>query len=287
MASRVSINLLTSIFIIAGSLAVAFQVPGEERPHSVSIGSPNEGRLEHGVRFPDKGTGYLMNPGTTNRDARYGTNELIEAIIKIGADVERLEPGATLVVNDLSLPEGGTIPHHQSHQAGRDVDLLFYMKNAKGKNRRSRAVRFDSEGKGMGDADDVVFDTKRNWLVLRSLIENPDAHLQRVFVAERLRTLMMEWARAEGEPLWIIERAGEVMCEPAVPHDDHYHVRLFCTADDYRLGCRDSWPIFPWRRTELAPLGITDVETARPRPRKKSWRRRYVRKVRPGRVWCP
>ena len=282
-----SLKSLISLLILTGCLALSLSVPGEERPESTSIGDPNNGRIEHAIRMPDHGTGFIMNPGTTNRDAIYGTRELVDAIAQIGADVERQAPGATLIVNDLSLEEGGTIPHHQSHQAGRDVDLLFFMKDEGGEILRSRAVRFDGSGVGMGDATGVRFDVARNWMVLRSLIENDDAHLQRVFVAERLRTLMLDWARSEAEPAWVIERAGEVMCEPAVPHDDHFHVRLFCTAEDYRQGCRDSWPIFPWRRTELSPLGISNVETAIPRPRTKRSRRRRPARATIGRVWCP
>jgi penicillin-insensitive murein endopeptidase len=265
----------------------AGRAPGEQGRGAVSLGNSNEGRLENGIRIPERGPGYVATAGV-NQDAKWGTEELVGAIEAIAAEVARQAPGSNLVVGDLGFREGGEIPHHQSHQAGRDVDLLFYMADKAGAPVRSRAVRFDAAGKGaLEDGGEVRFDVARNWLVLRELVESRDAGLQRVFVAERLRSLLLTHAEAAGEPAWIIERAGEAMCEPAVPHDDHFHVRLFCTAEDYRRGCRDTWPIYPWRRTELAPLGIVDVETAPPQPRKASWKRRYVRRVTPGRVWCP
>ncbi len=293
-AHTIALWLLTPAVILCG-LSFAVHVAGEQRRGSTSMGNPNDGRLVNGAELVGRGPGYYSNPNTTNKNAKWGTDEMVGALKKIGTDMERWAPGATLIINDIGLPEGGTIPHHQSHQAGRDVDLNFYQLSTKGEIVRARAVRFDAEGKGVfgagnnnpSDDREVRFDTQRNWNVLRSLIENPEAHLQRVFVAERLRSLMMDWAEQEGEPAWIIERAGEVMCEPAVPHDNHFHVRLFCTVEDYRQGCRDSWPIYPWRRTEYAPLGISEVETAVPRPRKRSWRRRYKRAVFPGRTWCP
>lgn len=278
-------------------LTLSLAAPGQGHPDAVSLGNPNDGKLVNGLRLPDRGTGFFSNPHGVNSDAKYGTEELVGSIVKAAADVERWAPGATLVIHDLGFREGGKIPHHQSHQAGRDVDLLFYMHDKAGKIFRPRAVRFDAHGKGVYDgrtpddpSDDipVTFDTKRNWILLRSFIENPDAHVQRVFVSEGIRTLLMDHAREAGDPAWIIERAGEAMCEPRVPHDDHYHLRLFCTAEDYQRGCRDAWPIYPWRRTELAGVGLDDVETAirRPLKRRRRYRRRAPRKT-PGRTWCP
>ena len=292
-------NVLTAATLAASSVLLwSVVTPGQQgRTGSVSVGNPNDGKLVGGVRLPDRGPGYASNPGTTNRDAKYGTDELVEAIRKIGADVERLAPGATLVVNDLGLENGGPIPHHQSHQAGRDVDILFYLLDPAGHVVRPRAVHIDRAGQGVFDgltrddpSDDtkVVLDVRRNWIVLRSLVESSDAALQRVFVSEGVRALLIEHARAERQPAWIIERAGEVMCEPEVPHDDHFHVRLFCTDADYRLGCRDSWPIYPWRRSEMAAVGLADLETAirRPLPPGRRHRRPHPRRS-PGRLWCP
>lgn len=295
--TRARAYLINSIALAA--ILVASIAPGQERPGSLSVGNPNEGALLRGIRLPDSGEGFFSNPYSMNTDAKYGTDELIGAIITAAADVERRAPGATLYINDVGFREGGPIPHHQSHQAGRDADLLFYNFDAAGKVVRPRAVHFDGEGRGLsnngtpGDPSDdskLTFDVRRNWLLMRSFLENPDAQVQRVFVSEGIRALLLDYARAQGDPAWMIERADEVMCQPAVPHDDHFHVRLFCTAEDYRRGCRDAWPIFPWRRTELAALGITDVETAirRPLPGRRSSRPRRPRaRSSPGRLWCP
>lgn len=288
-----NIVLLASVVAIVLSLTGGTSL-GEQQPQSTSLGGPNDGKLINGVRLPARGTGYISNPGRTNRDADWGTRELVDALVKVGRDIEQWAPGAELIINDLGFQQGGPIPRHQSHQAGRDVDVLFYMLDGNDAVVRARAARYGDEGRatipgrrGGGGATSVRFDAQRNWYVMKSLVLNESANLQRVFVSEGLRELMLDWAAEHDEAPWVIERAAQAMCEPAVPHDDHFHIRIFCTAEDYRLGCRDSWPIFPWRRTDMARLGIPLVETAPPRTTTRR-RRRPRRAVPPfGRTWCP
>jgi len=285
---------------VAVACAVAFvsmRAPGEGRPRSTSIGNPNNGRLVGGVRLPDKAPGLLSNPYCPNKEAKYGTEELISTLLKAAADVEARAPGAKMWVNDLGFAEGGSISHHQSHQAGRDVDILFYANRSNGEIARPLAVHYNAKGQGTfnsgtrGDTSDdirLTFDRARNWEVLKSMIVNQDAHLARVFISEGLRSLLLEYGRTTGEPPWVLERAGELMCEPRVNHDDHFHMRLFCTEQDYAEGCRDSWPLFPWRRTELARSGIVDPQLGVRPPQKRARRRsRSPRRNTPGRTWCP
>ena len=289
--------LLGGTMLLAGLgvLSLDYGSAAAEGAGSLSLGNPNDGSLVRGVRLPDRGPGFYSNPHSPNPDAKYGTDETIRAIARVGLDLERWAPGATLYVNDIGFREGGPISRHQSHRAGRDADFLFYMNDLAGNVARPKGVRFDGSGAGTWNAgtpadpsDDrrLVFDTRRNWLVVRSLLENDDARLQRVFVSEGLRSLMLDWARENGEPDWVLERAADVMCEPATPHDDHFHIRLFCTADDYRQGCRDTWPLYPWRRTQLAARGLLEVELGL-RPPTKSGRPARPRLNTPGRLWCP
>jgi penicillin-insensitive murein DD-endopeptidase len=283
-------EILFATILALTAVLLASQGSSESSAGTLSLGGPNDGTLRDGARLPARGKGFISNPGRTNREADFGTDELVASLRQIGSDVERWAPGAVLVVNDLSLPEGGEIPHHQSHEAGRDVDVLFYSTDAKGAALRTRAARFDEEGvatTGAVGAGRVLFDRRRNWYLVKSLVLNDNANLQRIFVAERLRKLMLDHARSAGEPEWLIERAGQAMCEPTVPHDDHFHYRLFCTAEDYRQGCRDSWPIYPWRRTEMARLGIGNVLTAPPPERRRRRRSRNRRIPSFGRTWCP
>jgi penicillin-insensitive murein endopeptidase len=290
MTIRASLLLTTSL--IAASLLLANNGMSEPALGAVSIGHANGGSLLRGVRLPDQGTGYQSIQGSPIYDYKFGTEELIAAIVAIGADVEREAPGATLIIGDLSVEGGGPTPRHESHQAGRDVDLMFYALDGAGEIIRPRGVAYDGQGRAVKRGttkviDDRFFDAHRNWLVLRSLIENDEAHLQRVIVSEPLRDLMLEHARSRNEPAWIIERAGEVTCDSWSPHDNHFHVRLFCTAEDYRRGCRDEYPLYPWRRTELAAQKIfspqLEEDPYRSSPRAKRW----IENNAVDRQWCP
>jgi penicillin-insensitive murein endopeptidase len=296
-AGHVGLILLTMATLV-GVLGLD-AVGQHRRPGSVSIGEPNEGKLLRGARLPQRGRGFYSNPKRPNAGAVYGTDETISVLTLAGADVDRQAPGATLYINDISLPEGGSIPHHGSHRVGRDADLLFFAFDGAGAVAEPVCIPFDAGGKAVWDrgtprdpSDDEprVFDVRRNWLVVRSLVEDPDGNVQRIYVAEHIRTLLLSHAREAGAPAWTIERAGDLMCEPGPPHDDHFHVRLFCTAEDYRLGCRDKWPLYPWRRTELARVGLTDPRLVVPEKRRS---RGPVRRPAgppsksPGRFWCP
>ncbi len=289
-------------------------------PTSTSTGSPNDGRLEGGVALPEAGPGFLHNPRRTNAEARWGTVEMVGGIVRAAETVERELPGSMLVVNDVGLPGGGPIPHHGSHRSGRDVDILFYLTDPDGNPIPSVGVPLDPRGRGWDfkdlteRADDVRvrIDLPRTWRFLQALAEDEAAGLQRVFVAEHLRTLLLEHAARVRAPRTAIERVGDAACQPEMPHDDHLHVRFFCTAQDVRAGCQDSYPIYTWRRRALTAEGVEAVQatrTRRDRPASKTVSRAQARakagrmhwlvkqtldaretwsaQPHPGRRWCP
>jgi penicillin-insensitive murein endopeptidase len=55
------------------------------------------------------------------------------------------------------------------------------------------------------------------------------------------------------------ERFAMVSCQPGTPHDDHIHLRLYCSPDDIAAGCLDKAPIYPWHKQALAALGLAPV----------------------------
>ena len=228
---------------------------------STSIRNPNDGSLRGGVPLPLTGPGVRFNP-SRDSNARYGTVEMVRGLVDAGARVERELGGLPVTINDLSYESGGPIPHHRSHQSGRDVDVFFYQLDAKGEPIESVGAFFDPSGSGvdfrdLADASDDValqLDIPRTWLFLQALIEDDGAQLQHIFVAEHLRTLFMDYARGHDVPTATIARFAEMSCQPSYPHDDHFHFRFFCAPDDIPKGCRDSPPMYPWQRGE-APGG--------------------------------
>ncbi|MCB9708568.1 MAG: penicillin-insensitive murein endopeptidase [Myxococcales bacterium] len=314
MRARSSLALVaTSGFLLWGSLVEAVT------SDSISVGSPNEGTLIHGVPLAESGQGFARNPRSPNLEARYGTTELITEITQAAARVQSAFPASELVINDISLPKGGPISHHGSHQSGRDADVLFYLRNRQGDPMPPKGVPLDGKGHGwdfkdLADPGDDVFvtiDAPRTWALIQALVEHPDSSLQRVFIVEHLRTLLLNEARRAHAPRRLIMRAGHLMCQPHVAHDDHFHFRFFCAPDDIRSGCQDVRPIYPWRQSQLDTVGVKPV-LARPSRRRVSGStvsRKEARKnagpmhkkvltflglqdawsvqPHPGRRWCP
>ena len=242
---------------------------------SRSIGAPTDGRLEGGVRLPDRGPGFRSNPRRPNAEARYGTVEMVQALVRAAGVVHEDVPGSYLVLNDLGYEAGGPIARHGSHRAGRDVDVLFYLLDAEGQPWPSIGAFLDPEGHGvdfrdLADPDDdidVYLDAPRTWRFVRALIEDPETGrwVQRIFVAEHIRALLLAEAESSRAPRETRERFEAITCQPGYPHDDHLHIRFYCTPDDMAHGCEDSPPIYPWRRVELRSLGLRP-RVHRPRP---------------------
>ena len=285
---------------------------------STSLRNPNDGSLRGGVALPLIAPGLRFNPAR-NPDARYGTAEVVHALVRAAERVERELGGLPVTINDLSLERGGPIPRHRSHQSGRDVDVLFYQLDADGNPIESVGAFFDPLGAGVDfreladPADDVPLqlDVPRTWLFVRALIEDGIAEVQNIYVAEHLRTLLLEHARTTDAPPTLLGRFEALSCQPSYPHDDHFHFRFFCTADDIALGCRDSQPVYPWQRELLHEAGTRPLPLARKREGSSAkvvtheeardaagpmdaeverWldrRQAWIRKPHPGRTYCP
>jgi penicillin-insensitive murein endopeptidase len=243
----------------------------------------------------------------------------VRALVDAAARVDRELGGLPVTINDLSLQSGGPIPHHRSHQNGRDVDVLFYQLGPDGAPIESVGAFFDPSGTGVDfkdladPADDVplAIDVPRTWLLLQALIEGGRAELQNIYVAEHLRTLLLRHGRAVSAPATTLERFEALTCQPTYPHDDHFHFRFFCTPDDIAAGCRDSQPMYPWQKELLAKAGVEPRPLAPKRTRAKSeiitheearasagpmdaeverWldrRQAWIEKPHPGRPYCP
>lgn len=250
-------------------IAALLALPGRT---STSVRGPNDGELRGGVAFPLTGPGIRFNPLRSPR-ASYGTVEVVQSLVRAGIAVHREHPGSELVVNDLGLRRGGPIAHHASHQAGRDVDVLFYVTDPRGNVLHGVGAPLDPAGEGVDfkdlttPADDVPLrmDLVRSWRFVELVLLDQGAVVQRIFLAEHLRTLLLAHARRVGANPRAIERFEEATCQPSSPHDDHFHFRFFCSAEDVRRGCEDSAPIYPWHRDAMRAQRASPRQ-ATPRP---------------------
>lgn len=219
-----------------------------------SRGKPSGGWLARGVHLPPRGVGYEVLRAPSAGGQHWGTARLVALVQRVSRSLAPGLGGVPLKVGDLSGARGGLIPRHHSHRNGRDVDLLFFARDeATGAPAPAPDfVRYNRAGLSVGRAPALRFDVERNWLLVEALLRDERAGVARVFVADWLRRLMLEHARARGKASWLIERAEKVLAQPgdSLPHDDHFHVRLACTTQERYLGCVDGAPLWHWMRKD-------------------------------------
>lgn len=215
-----------------------------------TVGVPNRGVLTEAEELPTQGEGFVRyRPRSSHY---FGRPRLVEALQSAAKSVHQLAPGgAPLAIGDLSARTGGRIPGHDSHRSGRDVDLLFLVTTPEGIPIPSPGfVRFD--GDGLAHVQDsnryVRLDIEREWLLLRALLTSPQIGVQFMFVCHEVEALLIDHARARGEPDALVWHAETVMLEPSdsLRHDDHVHLRIACSPEETLAGCSGGGPRWPW-----------------------------------------
>ncbi len=218
---------------------------------SLSFGPPNDGALIEPQALPAAGEGYLMPPVWARRGLHYGTSELVGMVVQLGREMGKHRLGRSLAVADLSRQSGGPSAWHRSHQTGRDVDFIFYARDAAGKPVAPASIdamrRYGADGASIPDkpGDPVVyFDEQANWLLVRELIESRIADVQWIFISDDLKQRLIDHAIARGEPPAVIAAAAVLLHQPSrsLAHDDHMHIRVYCSPADVRLGCEEVGP---------------------------------------------
>lgn len=220
-------------------------------PVSRSIGSSEDGRLIDGAQLPARARGMKRLTVVGRRGTGYGTGRLVAFVRSVAEQLAGLpgHGGVPLRVGNLSVAGGGPISWSHSHQAGRDVDLALYALDRRGRAAApDRFLAFNDRGRARHGRRRYRFDTARNWHLVRAVLAHPGVHIAHLYLAEPLRRLLLGHARAVGEPEWLVQRAAQLLREPlhAGRHDDHLHVRLFCSRDEVLTGCVDGGVRWPW-----------------------------------------
>jgi penicillin-insensitive murein endopeptidase len=216
---------------------------------ALSRGATNGGTVLHPIQLPAEGDGYWVPPLWRARGHEYGSEGAIDLVVGVARRIAG--PGAPrLGVGDISPLVGGESAEHHSHQAGRDIDLLFFVTTPDGTPIENDAMRkFGPDGltrveRGEPGLPRRRFDLARNWALVRALVTAPEADVQWVFLSEPLSLALLDYARAHGESDALVARARAVLHQPgdSAPHDDHMHVRIFCSPADRAAGCIDHGP---------------------------------------------
>ena len=229
---------------------------------SVSMGTFNHGHLRRGRRLFPQGDGYVIPQLWQERGANFGTDELVSAIRRAAKRVSKEFPGGVLGVADLSLPGGGDSQLHRSHENGHDADLIWFALDDDGKPtppvdcmpRYGVGLRalppHETPGVMFSEFTPRKFDVRRNWALIRALLQDPEIEVQYLFINNRLRNAVLDYARNHKEDEELLDRAESILRQPgdSLPHDDHLHVRIYCSPTDRGLGCRDNGPLRSWRK---------------------------------------
>ena len=226
----------------AGAAHAFPYLPGEPDGRSMSIGTVTDGRIVNAVPLPAPGRTYGVLSRQHRRQLQYGSQELITALVAASEAVDAAYPGAVLWFGNIGRRSGGDIPYSVSHNAGRDADLAFYVTDPWGRIvQPPDLLRHRADGRSIEFGGYYRFDDARNWALVRALATSPHAHLQYLFISNGLRARLLAHARALGEPADLVARASALMMEPGpnIPHDDHLHVRVHCSAADLTAGCEE------------------------------------------------
>ncbi len=237
---------------------------------SISVGKPSGGHLVDGVRLPDRGEGFFTRDVWKSRNNRYGTDELIDLITGVSRRLAPKYDGIRLVVADLSGRRGGEAHlWHRSHQSGRDVDLVYPVRDKDGKAIEPDAMRVFLPNLVAKDGSGLTIDVPRTWLLVKEIITAPEAPVQWVFMYEPIAQAVLAYAQKLGESEVVLARARRALKQPgdSAPHNDHIHVRIYCSIQDRVYGCLDIGPLdlLAEREAEMASRG-REVAGAIPHP---------------------
>jgi len=189
---------------------------------SVSFGLTEAGRLMNGVQLPAGAAWQVIDANNA-----WGTQETIDFIVAAANSVrEQFADAAPLRINHIGKQNGGYLRPHQSHQAGRDVDLGFYYPR--------------SEDPGhLSKKRELAMDLALNWALLKALVTTGDVEF--VLVDKRIQARLYAYALEKGEDkAWLdkLFHAGAAsLVRHARRHRDHFHVRYFA-ARSQELGRR-------------------------------------------------
>jgi hypothetical protein len=151
-----------------------------------------------------------------------------------------------LVIADLSGDAGGAKKQfHASHQSGRDVDILYYMRGPDGQPLEADAMHvFDRRGRAV-DGSGITIDVPRMWLVVKELLTAKEAYVQYIFMYRPFTEKLIDYAQRHNEDPKLVRRAMWALKQPgdSAPHNDHFHVRVYCAETDRQFGCKDIGPL--------------------------------------------
>jgi murein endopeptidase len=179
----------------------------------ISLGATNRGRLFNGVQMPEDDRWKFSDRGNA-----WGTQETIDSITRAIEKVHQKHKDTTPVfIGHISSKNGGYLRPHKSHQAGRDVDLSYFLKD---------------NSRWYITANEKNLDNARTWTFVKAFLEDPNTEM--ILIDTSVQRLLFNYALAQGEDKAFLERVFQVSGKSQRPlirhvkgHASHIHVRFF------------------------------------------------------------
>jgi murein endopeptidase len=246
-------------------------LPDESRQVSRSIGTVTHGWLVNARRIPQPHPHMKTLGHQYERGLNYTSDGMLELIEQAAAHVAEAYPGSVVPLGNFSAQGGGDIPYSASHNSGRDGDLGIFVVDEDGEPVFPPGlVPLDEQGRYEGEEGVYVFDAGRNWALVEGLIEAGAGRIQFIFISNPLKRKLLAEARRQGASNEVIRHARRMLVQPggALPHNDHFHLRIYCSEVDIRSGCINQGRKLPgfqshrraWR--EAVGEGVEALESA-------------------------
>lgn len=203
---------------------------------SVCYGSTKKGKLEGGVRLPDKGKNFVAYSSVAAMLGRtYVHSKTRDVLLTAYKQLEKQLPDKVYKYAETGFEEGGRFKPHKTHQNGLSVDLMVPVLDKDNNSVHLPTHMFNRFGY------DIDFDNKGNYQQYRIDFEALGAHLVALHKAA-LKHKVQIWRvlfDPRLQPFLYQTRYGEYIKKHIlipkkrswVRHDDHYHV-------DFKVKCR-------------------------------------------------
>jgi penicillin-insensitive murein endopeptidase len=186
-----------------------------------SIGFYARGCLAGAQPLPVDGPAWQAMRLSRNR--MWGHPSLVKFIEKFAKDAKAKDGWPGLLVGDMSMPRGGPMPFgHASHQVGLDVDIWYKPMPERQLTAEEREkIPMETFLLDGGHVDPKVWSPDYAKL-LRRAVSYPE--VARIFVNPAIKKWLCDNVKED--------RAFLRKITPIMGHDDHFHVRLVCPADN-------------------------------------------------------
>jgi len=188
---------------------------------TLSVGRPGRGRLVNGVQMPTSERWSLVDPNHA-----WGTQETIDGLKRAIDKVWDTHPNSPkMYIGHISAKNGGWLSPHKSHQAGRDVDVSYYL---------STGHKWYQKG-----AENNL-DKERTWTFVKQLAQSGDAEM--ILIDTSIQKVLRAYALKKGEDAAFVDKVIQYQSkQPSTivrhwkGHASHIHVR-FWSPEATRLG---------------------------------------------------